>query len=70
MPLKMKLLLKVMELNSLVRRDGSTHRLTRRGIKEVYKFVTNYIIEVPVKATGLFIQVSRSEDYPEVVKLS
>ncbi|MEM0285182.1 MAG: radical SAM protein [Sulfolobales archaeon] len=70
MPLKMKLLLKVMELNSLVRRDGSTHRLTRRGIKEVYKFVTNYIIEVPIKATGLFIQVSRSEDYPEVVKLS
>lgn len=70
MPLKMKLLLKLMELNGLVRRDGSAYRLTRRGIKEVYKATINYIIEVPVKATGLFIRLSRTEDYPKIVRLS
>ncbi|MEM4036028.1 MAG: radical SAM protein [Fervidicoccaceae archaeon] len=69
-PLKMRLLLKVMELEGLVRRAGDAYRLTRRGIREMYRALTNYIIEVPVKATGTFIQVSRSGDRPEVIKLS
>lgn len=69
MPLKVRFLLKAMELNGTVERVGGIYRLTRRGIKEVYKSVINYVIDVPVKATEMFTRISRSGKYPEVVEI-
>lgn len=68
-PLKVKLFLKIMELNGIVKRAGNAYKLTRRGIREVYKSVMNYVIEVPVKATEVFTQISKSKNYPEVVEI-
>lgn len=69
MSLKIKLLLKIMELQDLAKKVGNSYRLTRKGIKEVYKAIINYIIEFPAKATEIFTQISKSKNYPEVVKM-
>ncbi|MEM0326885.1 MAG: hypothetical protein QW733_07655 [Desulfurococcaceae archaeon] len=63
-PFKVKLLLKVLELSGIVTKAGGTYRLTRRGIKEVYKSVMNYVVEVPVKATGVFMEICKLSSYP------
>ncbi|MEM1542164.1 MAG: radical SAM protein [Ignisphaera sp.] len=69
MPFKVKLLLKVLELSGIVTKSGRTYRLTRLGIREVYKSVMNYVIEVPVKTTGIFIEMSKFNNYPETIKI-
>lgn len=69
MPIRVKLLLKAMELNGIAERVGGTYRLTRHGIKEVYKSVINYVVEIPVKATEVFTQISKSGSRPEVVEI-
>ncbi|MEM4914206.1 MAG: hypothetical protein QW579_08420 [Desulfurococcaceae archaeon] len=63
-PFKVKLLLNVLELSGIVTKAGGTCRLTRRGIKEVYKSVMNYVVEVPVKATGVFMEICKLSSYP------
>lgn len=69
-PLSIKLFLKMLELNGIVKKDGSIYKLTRRGIREVYKSIINYVIEIPVKATEVFTHISKSKNYPEVVEIT
>ncbi len=43
--------------------------LTKRGMVEVYKSVINYVIEIPVKATRMFIQHSDPSKAPQELAL-
>jgi oxygen-independent coproporphyrinogen-3 oxidase len=52
-PLELKLLVKLMELSGLLERTSSGYKLTKRGVVEVYKSVINYVVEIPVKLTGV-----------------
>ncbi|MGC8982729.1 MAG: radical SAM protein [Desulfurococcaceae archaeon] len=65
MPLGVKAFLELMSLAGLAERKGSEYRLTRRGVVEVYKSVINYVIEVPVKATGLLSRMRKPLDAPD-----
>ncbi|MEM1897457.1 MAG: radical SAM protein [Ignisphaera sp.] len=67
-PLRIKLLLKIMEINGLVKRNGDIYRLSRRGIKEVYKSVMNYVTK-PVRLAEAITEISRYEDYPKIVEI-
>jgi coproporphyrinogen III oxidase-like Fe-S oxidoreductase len=59
-PLRLKLLVKLMELSGLLEKTSSGCRLTRRGIVEVYKSVVNYVVEIPVKLTGVLASLNTS----------
>jgi oxygen-independent coproporphyrinogen-3 oxidase len=59
-PLRLKLLVKLMELSGLLEKTSSGYRLTRRGIVEVYKSVVNYVVEIPVKLTGVLASLNTS----------
>jgi len=68
--LKMKTLLKLMELAGLAKKSGKGYELTERGIIEVYKSVINYVAEVPVKATATLTQYRDLERLPMEVTIS
>jgi len=45
-----------MELSKLVKRFEDGYKLTKDGIIEVYKMLMNYVIEVPIKVTGMLME--------------
>jgi len=59
-PLRLKLLVKLMELSGLLEKTSSGYRLTRRGVVEVYKSVVNYVVEIPVMLTGVLASLNSS----------
>jgi len=59
-PLKLKLLVKLMELSGLLEKTGSGYKLTKRGVVEVYKSIVNYIVEIPVKLTSVFTSLDQN----------
>jgi len=68
-PLAARLTMKLMELSGLARRVSGGYRLTRRGVIEVYKAVINYVVELPVKATGALTKLGNLGSYPEELVL-
>ena len=68
-PLAAKLVMKLMELYGLAERISGGYRLTRRGVVEVYKAVINYVVELPVKATGVLTKLGDLSSYPQEVVL-
>lgn len=40
----------------MIRRCEDGYKLTRYGIIEVYKMLMNYVIEVPIKVTGMLME--------------
>jgi len=57
-PLELKLLVKLMELSGLLEKASSGYKLTKRGVVEVYKSVVNYVVEIPVKLTGVLASLN------------
>jgi len=66
-PLKIRALLKLMELSGLVKRFGGGYRLTKRGVLEVYKSVMNYVAEIPVKITEKLSRHTEPDELPHKI---
>jgi len=68
-PLAIKILLKLMEFSKLIKRTEEDYKLTKHGIVEVYKAIMNFIIEVPVKVTGILLNLKDLDKLPHEITI-